>query len=66
MTSINSILKGAVELGFSVVLAFILLDILFPGSTGIVSNLSGVLSSFSDSGVVGLFALLLFLLIIKK
>ena len=66
LSSINGTVKGAVELGFSAVLAFILLDILFPGATGVVNNLAGVVGGLSDKGVVGLVALLLFLLVIKK
>ena len=62
----NGWLKSVTEFGLSIILAFVVLDILFPGSTGIIGNINGIVSSFAGNGVTGLIALLIFLLIYRK
>lgn len=54
------------ELGFALILVFVVIDILFPGVTGITKNLSDIVGSFSNEGAVGLVALLIFVLIYKR
>ena len=66
MSTITSALKGFTELGLTLILAFVVLDILFPGTTGIINNLGAVVEQFSKEGLSGLIALLLFLLIFKN
>ena len=73
MASFKSILKNfqewlktLTELGFSIILVLVVIDILFPNTTGITKNLSDVVGSFASEGAVGLVALLIFLLIYKK
>jgi len=57
--------KSIVELGFSLTLVFLVVDVLFGGLTGIVDNVAGLIDSFISNGVVGLIALLFFLAIYK-
>lgn len=57
--------KSIVELGFSLTLVFLVVDVLFGGLTGIVDNVAGLIDSFVSNGVVGLIALLFFLAIYK-
>ena len=64
--TVSGWLKTIIELGLAVILVFVIIDILFPGTTGIISNIELLVGSFADRGVVGLIALLLFLLIYKK
>ena len=64
--NIQEWLKTFTELGFSIILIFVVIDILFPGVTGIAKNLSDIVGSFASEGVVGLIALFIFLLIYKR
>ena len=66
LRTIDEWLKAFFELGFSLILVFVVIDILFPGTTGVVKNLAEIVGSFAKEGVVGLIALLIFLLISKK
>lgn len=66
MSQTTSWLRTTTELGMALVLAFVIIDILFPGTTGVVSNLGAIVAQFSKEGLSGLIALLLFLLIFKN
>lgn len=66
LKSISGWAKELFDFGVSLVLIFVLIDILFPGTTGVVKNIGEIVASFSKEGVVGLIALLLFLLIAKR
>lgn len=66
LRSINEWLKVIIEFGLSVLLVFIIIDILFPGTTGVVNNVGEIVGGFAREGVVGLIALLVFLLIYKR
>ena len=50
-------------LGASVVLVLAMVDILFPGSTGIVANVAGLLAGLNAEGQYSLAAIFLFLLV---
>lgn len=66
MSNISSWLRSITELGIALILAFVLVDILFPGTTGVVENIGALVSQFSEQGLVGLIALLLFLLLFRQ
>ena len=66
MKNLTGWLRDVVELGFMLILIFIIIDVLFPGTTGVMRNLGGIVGSFAKQGVVGLISLLLFLLIYKR
>lgn len=66
LRSINEWLRVIIEFGLSVLLVFIIIDILFPGTTGVVNNVGEIVGGFAREGVVGLIALLVFLLIYKR
>lgn len=59
-------LKDIFDFGIALVLLFVVVDILFPGTTGVVDNIAEIVSNFAAEGVVGLIALLFFLWIYKK
>ena len=59
-------LKALVNLGFGLVLVFLVVDVLFAQPIGIVDNVASLINSFVDNGVVGLIALLFFLAIYKS
>ncbi|MBU4344763.1 MAG: hypothetical protein KKC73_05015 [Proteobacteria bacterium] len=64
--SINGWVKDIVEIGLSLALVFLVVDLLFGPVTKIVQNLSGLINSFVGQGVVGLIALIIFLAIYRK
>jgi hypothetical protein len=59
-------LKDIFEFGIALILLFIVIDILFPGTTGVVNNVGEIVSSFASEGIVGLIALLFFLIVYKR
>jgi len=65
-SSINGWVKDIVEIGLSLALVFLVVDLLFGPVTKIVQNLSGLINSFVGQGVVGLIALIIFLAIYRK
>lgn len=73
MTSVNATLssvtqwiKAFSEFGLALILSFVVIDILFPGTTGVVNNIGIIVSQFSKEGLSGLIALLLFLILFKR
>ena len=63
MSNVTDWLRGATELGLALILAFVVVDVLFPGVTGVVTNLGLIVAQFSKEGLAGLIALLLFLIL---
>ena len=59
-------LKDVFEFGIALVLILVLIDVLLPGTTGIITNVGEMVGSFAREGVVGLIALLLFLLLARR
>ena len=66
ITSITGWLQAATEFGLALILTFVIIDVLFPGSTGVVNNIGVIVGQFSKDGLTGLIALLLFLLLFKS
>jgi len=50
----------------TLILALVIIDVLFPGSTTVVSNIGAIVGQFSTEGLSGLIALLLFLILFKN
>lgn len=61
----SSWLRVLIELGLSLIVVFLLIDVLFRTDL-VIGNVSDIVASFAENGVVGLIALLLFVLIYKK
>lgn len=66
LEKMNGWLRSLVEFGVTLILAFVVVDILFPGTTGVVENVGEIVGHFAREGVVGLIALLIFLLIYRR
>jgi hypothetical protein len=66
LNTFSSTLKGVVGLGMSLAVAALVVDLLFPGTTNIVNNVSGLISSFVDKGLVGLVALIVFVAMFNR
>lgn len=62
---LTSWLQRFTEFGFALILAFVIIDVLFPGTTGVVTNIGVIVGQFSREGLAGLIALLLFLILFK-
>ena len=63
LNTVSSVASGVVGLGLTLVTVALVVDILFPGTTDIVSNVSALVSSFTSQGLVGLVTLIVFVAI---
>lgn len=66
LTSVTSVLKGVMSLGLSLAATFLVVDLLFPGTTQIVNNVAGLVNSFIGHGLVGLITLLVFVTLFSR
>jgi hypothetical protein len=66
MSTLTGWLSDAVRLGLGLIGTFLVVDILFPGSTGIVANVGGIVTQFTSQGLTGLVALIIFMVIMKR
>lgn len=64
--TINDWLKDIINVGLGLALVFLIVDLLFGTKTGIVENLSTLIKSFTDQGVVGLIALVIVIAIYSR
>ena len=65
ITSLTDWLRTLTEVGMSLILVLVIVDVLFPGTTGLVNNLGVIVAQFSKEGMAGLIALLMFLLVFR-
>ena len=67
-STITGWLKDIVNLGLSLALVFLVVDLLFGEAVGIgiVGNVADLIASFVDEGVIGLIALIVFLAIYRS
>ena len=65
-TTLTNWLYRFTEFGFALILSFVIVDVLFPGSTGVINNIGIIVGQFSREGLSGLIALLLFLILFKN
>ena len=63
---VNDMLSTIVDFGVTLILLLVVIDVLFPNTTGVVSNISIIVSEFSREGLAGLIALLLFLMVFNR
>ena len=59
-------LKEIVNLGLALALVFLVVDLLFGETTGIVGNFSDLIASFVDEGVIGLIIFVILLAIYRS
>ena len=58
--NIQGWLKSITDFGVAVILAAVVIDVIFPGFTGVTANIGLVVQQFSEAGLAGFIALLLF------
>ena len=63
ISTVTGTLRGIINLGLGLAVVFLVVDILVPGTTNIVGNVSELVSSFTSQGIVGLITLVVFLAI---
>tara|TARA_B100000579_G_C22106063_1_gene520985 strand:- start:248 stop:466 length:219 start_codon:yes stop_codon:yes gene_type:complete len=66
LNTVSSVANGVVGLGLSLITVALVVDILFPGTTGIVNSVSALVSSFTSQGLVGLISLVVFVAIASR
>ena len=59
-------LKGIMGLGMTLAVTFLVVDMLFPGTTNIVNNVADLVKSFVTHGLVGLITLIVFVSIFMR
>jgi|TARA_B100001146_G_C16013102_1_gene361773 hypothetical protein len=64
LNAVGGLVKGVTGLGLTLIPLFLVVDIIDPGRTNIVSNLGQLVESFTSEGLVGLVALILVLAIV--
>ena len=63
---VSNMAKAITQLSVTLIVTFLMVDILFPGTTGMVANVGEVASSISEKGLAGLIALGLFYVVYSK
>ena len=58
--------KEVVDFGVAVIMVGVVVDILFPGTTGVIDNIADLVGNISSQGVAGVIALLLFVTIYSR
>ena len=66
LQSISGWGKEVVDFGVAVIMVGVVVDILFPGTTGVIDNIADLVGDFSSQGVAGIIALLLFVTIYNR
>ena len=66
LSTVTDALKGITGLGMTLAATALVVDLLFPGTTNIVSNVSTLVTSFTSQGLVGLIALIVFVALFSK
>jgi len=64
LAGLGNLAKALVGLGLALIPAALVIDIFYPGTTNIVSNLGDFVQSFTGAGLNGLIVLLLVLAIV--
>lgn len=66
LNKVTDSIHGIMGLGMSLAVAFLVVDMLFPGTTNIVNNVAMLVSSFTAQGLVGLITLIIFVAIFTR
>ena len=60
LSTVTDALKGITGLGMTLAATALVVDLLVPNTTNIVSNVSTLVTSFTSQGLVGLVTLIIF------
>ena len=65
MASITKGLRYLTQFGMTLIIAFVIIDMLFPETAGVIANLGNIVGQFSKEELSDLIALLLFLILFR-
>ena len=65
LTSVTGLAKSVTSFGIAIIGTLLVVDVLFPGSTGLVANVGLLVGQFSQNGLAGLIVLMLFVSLFK-
>ena len=66
LNKVSDSVHGIMGLGMTLAVAFLVVDLLFPGTTNIVNNVAMMVKSFTAHGLVGLITLIIFITIFMR
>jgi len=66
LNKISDSIHGIMGLGMTLAVAFLVVDMLFPGTTNIVNNVAMLVKSFTAHGLVGLITLIVFITLFMR
>lgn len=66
LNTVSGYARSITDFGLRIIVALLVVDVLFPGSTQMVRNVGGMVGQFGANGLAGLIAILLFLLLYKN
>lgn len=66
LNKVTDSIHGIMALGMTLAAAFLVVDMLFPGTTNIVNNVAMLVKSFTAQGLVGLITLIIFVTIFSR
>ena len=64
--TVGGVVGTITDLALRLIAALVVVDVLFPGTSGIIENIGLLLDQFGENGLGGLVAVLLFLLLYNK
>ena len=60
LTNVQGWLTSITDFGVTLIVAAVVIDVIFPGFTGVTANIGVIVGKFSEAGLAGFIALLLF------
>lgn len=66
ITRVSNLATAITRLGISLIITFLVVDLIFPGSTGMTANVGAMADSISQKGLAGLVALGVFYVIYTR
>ena len=66
LNSVNTLLGDIARFGIALAGTLLVVQVIFPGQVDIVSNVNGLVSTFTNGGLTGLIPLLLFMTFMRR
>ena len=51
ISQVSDILQIVIQFGMTLILAFVVIDVLFPSTTGVIKNIGAIVGQFSKEGI---------------
>jgi hypothetical protein len=66
LNSVNTLLGDVARFGIALAGTLLVVQVIFPGQVDIVSNVNGLVTTFTNGGLTGLITLLLFMTFMRR